>query len=144
MGSFSGKLFFLSNFYPCVLVYNGLEYKSSEHAFQAAKAVDDFDRERIRLSKTASDAKRLGKVIAVRDDWTAIRLDVMRNILRLKFAIPELKQKLLDIGDEELVELNEWNDTFWGVCNGKGSNYLGRILMDIRKELVAEDGLHQL
>jgi predicted NAD-dependent protein-ADP-ribosyltransferase YbiA (DUF1768 family) len=38
-------------------------------------------------------------------------------------------------GDEELVEGNWWNDTFWGVCNGVGENNLGKLLMKIRAEL---------
>ena len=33
---------------------------------------------------------------------------------------------------KELVEGNTWNDTLWGVCEGKGRNILGIILMEIR------------
>ncbi len=32
----------------------------------------------------------------------------------------------------EIVERNTWNDTFWGVCKGKGENHLGILLMEIR------------
>ena len=46
------------------------------------------------------------------------------------------KQKLIDTGDIELVEVNSWGDTFYGVCNGVGENHLGKLLMKIRKELV--------
>ena len=35
----------------------------------------------------------------------------------------------------ELIEGNVWNDTFWGVCNGKGHNHLGKILMKVRDEI---------
>ena len=28
-----------------------------------------------------------------------------------------------------------WGDRFWGVCSGRGQNMLGRILMEIRKDL---------
>jgi predicted NAD-dependent protein-ADP-ribosyltransferase YbiA (DUF1768 family) len=38
-------------------------------------------------------------------------------------------------GDRKLVEGNYWHDTFWGVCNGVGENYLGEILMHVRQEL---------
>ena len=38
-------------------------------------------------------------------------------------------------GNEELIEENWWNDTFWGVCRGVGKNHLGQILMKIRKEI---------
>ena len=33
------------------------------------------------------------------------------------------------------IEGNTWNDTFWGVCNGQGQNWLGKILMLVRSEL---------
>jgi len=35
-----------------------------------------------------------------------------------------------------LVEGNSWNDVWWGVCEGEGENHLGRILMDIRAEII--------
>ena len=38
-------------------------------------------------------------------------------------------------GNAVLVEKNDWGDTFWGVCSGKGENYLGRLLMQVRKEI---------
>ena len=31
--------------------------------------------------------------------------------------------------NEELVEGNYWGDTFWGICNGEGTNWLGILLM---------------
>ncbi len=42
---------------------------------------------------------------------------------------------LVMTGVEELVEINTWNDTFWGVCNSEGSNFLGEILMKVRREI---------
>lgn len=36
---------------------------------------------------------------------------------------------------DELIEGNAWNDTFWGVCNGVGENWLGQLLMERRAEL---------
>lgn len=60
----------------------------------------------------------------------------MRRLVWRKFTDdPYLAELLLATGDEELVEGNVWGDTFWGVCEGKGENWLGKILMDIRKEL---------
>ena len=38
-------------------------------------------------------------------------------------------------GEEYLEEGNTWHDTYWGVCNGKGKNKLGKILMQVREEL---------
>ena len=42
---------------------------------------------------------------------------------------------LLDTGDLYIEETNSWGDTFWGVCEGKGQNVLGNILMGIRTDL---------
>ena len=40
-----------------------------------------------------------------------------------------------DTNNEELIEGNTWNDTYWGVCNGRGQNHLGKILMKVRSLL---------
>jgi len=34
-----------------------------------------------------------------------------------------------------LIEGNTWGDTYWGVCRGRGSNNLGKLLMKIREVL---------
>ena len=58
----------------------------------------------------------------------------MEDILRAKFKDPILAKKLKEI-KEPIVEENTWNDTYWGVCNSKGSNHLGILLEKIKKEL---------
>jgi predicted NAD-dependent protein-ADP-ribosyltransferase YbiA (DUF1768 family) len=59
----------------------------------------------------------------------------MYKIVKAKFEQhPELAAKLKALTGE-IVEENTWNDRFWGVCNGFGSNHLGKILMRIREEL---------
>ena len=66
----------------------------------------------------------------------------MLDIVMAKFRQhPDLTEALLDTGDAELIEGNTWNDTTWGVCNGKGLNWLGKILMIARAQLKLE---HQL
>ena len=60
----------------------------------------------------------------------------MLNLVRAKFKQnPGLAEKLLNTGERELVEGNQWGDTFWGVCSGKGENVLGKILMQVRLEI---------
>ena len=44
----------------------------------------------------------------------------MADLLRQKFSHPDLAVLLLATGDEDLVEINTWGDTFWGICDGKG------------------------
>ena len=87
-----------------------------------------------------SEAKRLGRRMRLRSDWEQVKYDVMLDVVRAKFnQHPDLAQKLLATGDEELVEGNDWGDTYWGVCNGRGKNMLGKILMRVRAELRGEN-----
>lgn len=132
---FEGNFRFLSNFWPSVVQLDGVKFSSVEHAYQAAKTFDDEMRQKIKNAKTANIAKKLGQKVELRKDWESVKLDVMEKLLREKFAIPELKQLLLDTGDAELVEGNWWGDRFYGVCDGKGLNHLGRLLMLIRSDL---------
>lgn len=133
---FNKEYRFLSNFYPAVVEYDGLEYSSTEHAYQAAKTLDIGARRTIRESQKPGDAKRLGQKCKMRSDWEEIKLSVMEDLVRQKFSkSKDLKERLLATGDSYLEETNTWNDTFWGVCKGKGHNHLGKILMKIREEL---------
>jgi ribA/ribD-fused uncharacterized protein len=79
--------------------------------------------------------KKLGQKMSVRKDWDEKKLEFMNWAVREKFKDEKLTELLLDTGEEELIEGNVWNDTFWGVCNGKGQNHLGKILMKVRDEL---------
>ncbi|MEG1926605.1 MAG: NADAR family protein [Ruthenibacterium sp.] len=139
---FRGSFFFLSNFYHAPLEYGGLTYQNSEAAFQATKYFGDGSFEdTIEVRKrfcnlSPSDAKKLGRKMRLRDDWEDIKDLAMHEICVHKFTQnPELGQKLLDTGDAELVEGNEWGDQVWGVCDGVGENRLGKILMRVRAEL---------
>ena len=135
INSFEGKYAFLSNFYEHPITEGGITFPSNEHYFQAMKVLDPIDRVIISKAGTPGRAKRLGRSVQLRSDWEEIKLSVMENALRLKFADPELAAMLKATGDEELVEGNWWNDTYWGVCNGVGQNHLGKLLMKIRAEL---------
>jgi ribA/ribD-fused uncharacterized protein len=125
----------LSNFYPCSFEYQDIIYPSSEHAYQAAKCKNLEDRFIISRLPTSSKAKRHGQKVELRSDWDLLKRNVMKEILREKFKLPGLKDALLATDDGYLEETNWWGDTYWGVCNGKGQNNLGLILMEIREEL---------
>ena len=140
--SFSGPYRFLSNFYPSPFPLIGVTWPTVEHAYQFGKvdpkSIDLEKWKRIFLECiTPREAKKLGQSIEIREDWEHIKVMVMRGLLGLKFNNPELRGRLLATGSQELVEGNNWNDTFWGVCRGVGQNYLGRLLMDLRDELRA-------
>lgn len=137
ISEFKGEYRFLSNFWPAVVELDGVEYPTVEHAYQAAKCKHRSDRDWINRAPTPGEAKRRARQVDIRRDWDEIKLRVMESLVRQKFAKDPLKQRLLDTGEQELVEGNTWGDTFWGVSyGGKGSNWLGRILMDVRAELL--------
>jgi len=139
--SFDGEFAFLSNFSPSLLEYEGLTYPTLEHAFQAAKSLDPARRIEIAELPTPGLAKRAGRKVACRSDWDAVRVEVMRELLRIKFAPGSpLAAQLLATGDRRLVEGNWWNDRFWGVCRGVGRNMLGELLMQIRADLARPAG----
>lgn len=138
INSFSNRYNFLSNFYPVGIVFEGIRYPSVEHAYQAAKTLSEVDRITISHARYAGQAKSIGRRVKLRENWDEIRLDVMLTLLREKFKSPKLATRLLLTKDEELVEENYWNDTFWGVCKGVGENHLGKLLMQVREELKNE------
>lgn len=126
---------FLSNFYPCTVYYNRVLYRTSEHAFQASKTFCAETQQKIFLCESAKEARKLGLKAEIRPDWDEVKEDVMRAILFKKFYKPTMLHHLLDTGDKRLVETNTWGDTYWGVCNGKGKNRLGELLMETRSLL---------
>lgn len=132
---FDGEYQFLSNFYDCEVPYKGLVYRNSESAFQAQKCT--LEEDKIPFTNVyAGTAKKMGRKVNLRNDWEKVKLSEMKNIVRSKFTNNEdLRNKLVSTGNAQLIEGNYWHDTFWGVCNGKGENHLGKILMEIREEL---------
>jgi ribA/ribD-fused uncharacterized protein len=134
-GFTSAQTRFLSNFYPANIVYEGIRYPSSEHAYQAAKTLDQGVRKQIAIASTPGQAKRFGQKVPVRKDWDLVKRRIMKEILELKFNIPSLRDKLLETDVLYLEETNTWGDRYWGVCKGSGQNHLGHILMEIRNDL---------
>lgn len=131
--SFYGKNRFLSNFYTCSVRLDGQTYATLEHAYQAVKTLDLNERQRIRDVRTPGQAKRQGRFVTLREDWEETKVNFMRQLLEQKFKQgTSLRKKLDATAPHELIERNGWGDTFWGVCDGVGQNWLGVLLMEIR------------
>lgn len=153
---FYGGVF--SNFVTC---HNGcaieidgrkISFKTSEHAFNALKAVEFGDMvslKRIIESNYSSDAKEIGRYIKGFDDvvWERVRYDRMKQCLVAKYTQNENYRKiLLETGNKVLVEARP-TDKVWGVgvaigdrnlyneLTWKGRNLLGRCLMEVRDEI---------
>ena len=136
INSFTNEYAFLSNFYPVPggITVGKHTFLSVEHAYQALKCPEELRDERWNkyFNCTSGQAKRLGKQLPLRSDWSTIKDNLMTELCSLKFNEPSLAKLLLSTEDEELIEGNWWGDTYWGVCNGQGQNKLGKILMSIR------------
>ena len=132
---FAGPYRFLSNFFAKPMLWDGVRFPSAEHAYQAAKCARSDHFELVRNALNPGAAKRMGRKIALRGDWEAVKEKVMLSVVRAKFADPYLRRKLIATGTAELVEGNTWGDRFWGVCRGEGENRLGKILMKVRAEI---------
>lgn len=151
--SFTDAFWFLSNFSPSPLTWQGREWPTVEHAYQAAKnydpkdwkPVDEAAVEEIRTADTPRLAKKLGRKIQMVDEWEKplygreedepLKREIMHDLLRLKFENPVLRDALLGTGNAQLIEGNHWGDKIWGVCDGEGTNWLGLGLMKVRTQL---------
>lgn len=133
---FRVEYFFLSNFHPSPVIYDGLAYPSSEHAYQAAKFAEIETRKRIAAIHDPGAAKRYAyQTPPTVPDWEKRKVTVMREIVFAKFnQHDDLRDRLLATGDVPLEEGNRHGDTFWGTVNGVGENTLGKILMEIREK----------
>ena len=120
INSFQGEYFFLSNFFYSPFEFDGEIYSTVEHAFQAAKTFDTEQRQSICLAASPAQAKQMGRAVQLRPDWEQVKFDIMLALLRLKFSQADLRQKLLDTGDSELIEGNTWGDKVWGCVLYKG------------------------
>jgi len=134
---FKNEYYWASNFATVIVYYDGEDYPTIEHAFQAAKTLDPVERQYVRSAGSPGKAKRRGRKVTLRPDWEDVKFEIMLDLNRQKYAHASFQQKLLATGDEELVEGNDWDDEIWGVvlATGKGQNLMGKILMQIRQEL---------
>jgi ribA/ribD-fused uncharacterized protein len=148
------------------IIYQGKAYATSEHLYQALKflhpnasTIDLKYAELIRTSKTPNQSKILAnqteaggyrwriqlnstirkfkeKGAQPRSYWEDMKIEVMRSVLRLKFATDNhCRTVLLSTNKSKLIE-DSPIDSFWGRGkDGKGRNHLGRLLEEIRSEL---------
>ena len=141
INKFDGEYAFLSNFADSCIEFEGITYPTVEHAFQAAKTLDEDERLYISSLPTPGAAKKQGRRVSLRPDWEQVKYSVMEECVSKKFAQEPLRSQLLSTGDEPLEEGTWWHDNIWGNCycakcaNIEGKNYLGKILMKTRQEI---------
>ena len=135
------------------LEVNGRIIRTSEALYQACKfphlpeaqALLIAQRSPILLARIARARAR-----APRPDWDAVKVDVMRWVLRVKLAQnwERFGALLLETGDLDIVE-DSHRDTFWGAVPDAddeyitGRNQLGKLHMELRHQLREDPGLLQ-
>lgn len=141
-----------ANVYPVDVFYGGTLYKSSEHAYHAQK----FDLrmqsdivEQIINATSPTEAKEIANYYenVQRPNWCTIRYRIMMEIVTAKFEQHSHLLEQLLAEDSYLVETSEdpeFIDDTWGMLYRseilEGRNFMGRILMIVRKKLQAELG----
>lgn len=142
----------LSNFEKCYIKYRGHLFATTEQAFMWEKAVFFNDHEsasKILKEENPAKAKKLGREVKNFDDskWSKVCYEIMYLINYEKyFQNTRLKNILLNTGDKILVEANP-RDTRWAIglsaeddrvldeSQWQGENLLGKVLMELRKDL---------
>lgn len=130
----------LSNFAVCNISlrdpFNGAKarYLTVEHRFQAMKARDPADHAWVAEAPTARVAKERGRIIRLREDWEAVKVEVMREALRAKFSLPNGRERayLQSTAPRDLIEDAPWDDVWGSGKDGNGQNLLGKLLVEIR------------
>lgn len=129
----------LGNFYKSPQTIEGKKYATPEHYFQSQKFINHPEiMKKICNCGEPIEAKELAWTYShlVRKDWAINRLKIMHKMVYHKFSIDQkLRKNLLLTNQREIVESSEI-DKFWGRdSSGTGLNYMGKILMEVRKQL---------
>ena len=138
----------LSNFYPCTLTVDNVQFGSSEQLFQyLCFEGNDKVQEKILKAATPLAVKRLAKYYAPSCTITGdAQIPIMEFCLNLKNEqCPEFRQYLDAHPNDYFVEYAPWGDTMWGMTDTDsdlknvwrfgevyGRNVVGTIIGDIR------------
>lgn len=143
-----------SNLYRREIEIAGLRFPTNEHAYQFLKPRDARVRDWLMAAPApslvalaahampggeADPAEIMGRTadallgFHIRPGWSLLRYPWMFDCQGAKFEQhADLRELLLSTEDAEIVEAGKIDDDAgrrWGRVNGKGHNYLGRMLM---------------
>lgn len=131
-----------SNLYRRAIVFEGIEYPTAEHAYQAGKARKKAVRDWILSAPSASLVAMAAHGLYTWDivpNWSITKFSRMKGVLIAKFSQhKDLKELLLGTGSARLIEsatVDNAVNRLWGEVNGVGRNMLGTLLMEVRDEL---------
>jgi hypothetical protein len=139
-----------SNFSRHPVTIYGRVWPTSEHAFQAMKAINRATQEVVRGKDSPGKAAQYGRSLLLRADWNnvvsgsklkllqgvLVKDEIMYEVVLAKFTQnANCRVELLSTGTATLIEAAE-SDPYWGEgCSKTGYNKLGQILMLVREAL---------
>lgn len=136
---YTADFYELDNWSAHQIFHDGCLYPTAEHMYHAQKFVGRADlQDRICRARSPRLAKGLARQHAsdVRADWSDVRLDAMRMVLQLKSNQHEDVENALIRSEGLYLVENSPEDSFWGSApDGSGSNWLGRLWMEVRGDL---------
>lgn len=143
---------YLSNWYLSEFIIDDITFSSMEQYMMYEKAILFHDQEtagKILQTDNVAEIKALGRTVQNFDDtvWGQSREEIVYKGVFEKFRQnPELRKRLERTGEEVIAECAV-KDKIWGIglsmkdedrfCveRWKGQNLLGKILMDVRKDI---------
>lgn len=143
---------YLSNWYLSEFIIDDITFSSMEQYMMYEKAIlfhDQETAEKILQTDNVAEIKALGRTVQNFDDtvWGQSREEIVYKGVYEKFRQnPELRKRLERTGEEVIAECAV-KDRIWGIglsmkdedrfCvdRWKGQNLLGKILMDVRKDI---------
>lgn len=135
---YENEFYVFSNFSSFRLVWKGIDFDTSEHAYQWEKFQGHPTlQSQIETSRSAHSAYFTAQHNSrfVREDWADVKVATMKAILLEKVRQHEyVRRKLIDTRGRRLIE-DSWRDSFWGWGEEKnGRNMLGTLWMEVRDE----------
>lgn len=131
-----------SNLYRRAIIFEGENFQTSEHAYQAGKARKPAVRKWLMDAPSPSLLAMAAHGLYYWDiapGWSSFKFDRMRRVLAAKFTQhDDLRELLLSTAEARLIETATEDNVvnrLWGEVNGVGQNMLGVMLMDLRQEL---------
>ncbi|KAI0213857.1 NADAR domain-containing protein [Lamellibrachia satsuma] len=144
-----------SQWYPCTFTVDDVEYCCAEQYMMHQKAVlfgDDQTAKRIMDTHNPKEQKALGRQVKSFDAkvWNEQCRDIVEKGNVAKFSQNlDLKRAIFETTGSVLVEASP-RDTIWGIGLGagnpkaknkstwRGKNWLGYVLTNVRKKLMAD------
>ncbi|MCX8074273.1 MAG: NADAR family protein [Clostridia bacterium] len=136
-----GPLGYLATYSSHGFYKEDIFFKTNEHFYQYSKVIECEIKQEILDAETPKEASNIGRDRnnKIREDWDKVKQEIMLEGVLLKFrANPNILEKLLDTGEEEIVE-DTVKEEYWGCGPNKtGQNNYGKILVKARTILREE------